>query len=92
MIKYPPEAAPERKGLLWLTVGGYFSPLWLGTLARKLSQWQKEHMAVARHMLADQKAEREAGSRGSNPSKDESTPRDLLLPARSQLLALPYPH
>lgn len=49
-------------------------------------------MAVAVHMLADQKAEREAHNRGSNPSKDDSTPKDLLPPARPQLLALPHPH
>lgn len=92
MIKYLPEAAPERKGLLWLMVGGYFSLLWQGTLGRKLIQWQQEHMAVALHMLAGQKVEREAGNRGPNPSKDESTPKDLLLPPRPWLLTLPQPH
>lgn len=47
---------------------------------------------MAVYMLADQKAEREAGNRGSNPSKDDSTLKDLLPPPRPQLLALPHPH
>lgn len=49
-------------------------------------------MAVAVYMLTDQKAEREEGNRGSNPLKDDSTLKDLLPPARPQLLALPHPH